>query len=257
MTGHARGPGLRVVICDDHRALREALGHYLLKQTGIDTVRLAADADEAVHLVRLGADVLVLDIMLAGESSSIDVLEAVRNLGLEVRVLLLSASQAPDVIAQAMALGASGFCPKDASAQLLYQSILDVSTGDVVLPDELVEPVVRLLNQRRRMHLEGAHVLERLTQREREVLRLLAAGQSRKVIARRLGMSPNTVRTHLSAIREKLGVHSQLAAAARGRQLLGLSSSDVVVPRGADFAFFRDVAAALSRSATATGAGHR
>lgn len=228
MTDHTRGPGLRVVICDDHRTLREALRNYLLKQPGIASVALAADADEAVHLVRDGADVLVLDLMLPGESSSLDVLEAVGNLRLDVHVLLLSATQDPDLISRAMALGATGYCPKHDSAQALHAAIVAVSRGEILLPDALVGSVLGRMNQHRRLHREDEHLLERLTRRERDVLRLLSSGHRRETIARRLGLSPNTVRTHVSGVLEKLGVHDQLAAAARGRRLFGMAGGGVV-----------------------------
>ncbi len=230
--GKGQSRPLRVVICDRHRVLREALGAYLSGRSGIGPVTLAATADEAVRLARAGTDVLVLDVVIAGESSSLDVLEAVRNLRLHVAVLMLGGTEDPDLISRALNLGAAGFCPKNVSGPELHKAVLAVAHGEVFLPDRLVAPVVAALSQRRRREME----LMRLTPRERDVLRLLADGHRRDSIARRLGLSPNTVRTHVGSIMEKLEVHSQVAAAAVGRQLFDLqpATDDAITLRPVD-----------------------
>ncbi len=216
-------PGrLRVVICDDHRTLREALRAYLVKQSGIGSVAIAADADDAVRMVRAGADVLVLDLLLGHGSSSFDVLEAVRHLGLRVAVLMLSVTEDVDLVSRAIRLGADGFCSKHVSADVLYDAVRTVARGQVFLPDSLVAPVGLALVERRRSRVDDKQLLMRVTPREREVLLLLAHGNRRDEIARRLGLSPNTIRTHIGSLMRKLGVHTEVAAAALGRRLFGL-----------------------------------
>ena len=221
-------PNLRVVICDDHRAFREALADYL-RRRGITSIELAGDADSAVRLVRAGADVLVLDLLLKGEASSLDALEALTNHGIAVRVLLISGEADLDLIARAIALGATGFCPKQASPEEFMSFLLRVAAGEVAVPASIVSPVAHRLATIRREHRERTAMLDRLSERELEVLQLLVRGSRRDQIARRLHMSPNTVRTHLRSILLKLNVHSQVAAAAAGRRLFANAEAPDVI----------------------------
>jgi len=220
-----------VVVCDDHRTMREALARYLRAQPAIATVQPAANADEAVRLLRQGADVLVLDLWLHADESGLEVLEAMRHLRITAPVLVLGAHAEPHgdelaVVARALALGAIGYIPKTATPEAVYDAVLDVSHGRAVLPPDALDPLLRRLRSEIDAAEQSRCVLSRLTGREREVLRLLAQGLGRADIAERLDLSFNTVRTHIGHLLEKLGVNSQLAAAARGRALLDAAASD-------------------------------
>jgi len=215
--GHVRSR-LRVVICDDHRAMREALAGYLLTQPGIAAAHAAATADEALHLVRHGADVLVLDLRLADENG-LELLEAMQNLGMSVPVLVLGTQEDVELVAHALALGALGYLPKTASPHMLYEAVLTVHHGCAVIPDVALGTLLHEIRGQMRAIEDSRAQLARLTARERDVLRLLSNGQNRVEIARRLEISANTVRTHIRQLLMKLGVNSQLAAAARGREM--------------------------------------
>lgn len=212
--------GLRVVVCDDHRMMREALAAYLVAQPGVGAVDTAADVDGAIRLARRGADVLVLDLRLAGDESGLEALEALQNLGISIPVLVMCAGTDLDLPARGLALGALGYCPKTSAPQDLYAAVVDVAAGRAFIPDDLVDPLLRRLLADMRATEEAQAVLATLTAREQEVLRLLVQGVQRQEIARRLALSGNTVRTHLRHLMEKLDTTSQLAAAARGRELL-------------------------------------
>jgi len=112
----------------------------------------------------------------------------------------------------------------DASPLAFYDAVAEVASGDASIPDDLVVQLLRTLNEEWHSTQESATVFAQLTEREKLVLRLLSRGLSRSEIASRLKVSPNTVRTHLQHIMGKLGVRSQLAAAARGRQILATTS---------------------------------
>ena len=218
--------GLRVLICDDNRMMREALVLYLAAQPSIAAVDTAADVDAAIRLVRRGCDVLVLDLSLGADENglvALEALEALQNLGIAMPVLLLRSEHDLDLIARALSLGALGYCPKTVSPAELYRAIVEVAAGRASIPDEVLEPLLHRLLDETRAAAASTSVLATLTVREREVLRLLAQGIGRQEIARRLGLSANTVRTHLRHVMEKLGVTSQLAAAARGRALMETS----------------------------------
>lgn len=223
---------LRVVICDDHRMMRDALAAYLSAQPSVASVTTAADADEAVRSVRRGSDVLVLDLRLGDGETALDVIEAMRNLGLSVPTLLISDPRDLDLTARALTLGALGYVPKTAAPSELYDAVVEVAGGRAFIPDDVLEPLLRKLLAEMRTADESRSALASLTARELEVLRMLAGGMSRQEIARRLGISSNTVRTHLRHLMDKLDVTSQLAAAARGRELLERAHRPVDVGEG-------------------------
>jgi DNA-binding NarL/FixJ family response regulator len=208
-----------VVVCDDHRVLTDALVSYLRDVPDFASVDAVYDGDAAVRELRSGADVLLLDLALEDDCDGLSVLEAVRHLGLGVRTLLVSGREDPTTIARGLRLGAKGFCGKDVQPDQLLAALRRVVAGEVSLPANLVGPVLRELWDRQQEVQEHADVMARLTPREQQVLRLLANGRGSLNIAQTLGLSPNTVRAHLRHVMSKLGVHSQLQAAAVGRRL--------------------------------------
>ena len=212
--------GIHVVVCDDHRTMRDALARYLAAQEGVASTSEAADADEAIRLVRAGAHVLILDLRLEDGESGLEVLEALRNLGATVPVLVMSGTDDLDLVARALSLGALGYIPKTASPQELYDAMMNVARGVAVIPEGVLGPLLRRLRTEMHNIDEARTTLANLTERERAVLDLLAHGIGRVEIAHRMNVSGNTVRTHLRHLMQKLGVNSQLAAAAKGRELM-------------------------------------
>jgi DNA-binding NarL/FixJ family response regulator len=214
--------GLRVLVCDDHAVLADALASYLRGVPGMGPVDVAYNGEDAIRKARAGeTDLLVLDLGLGEECDGLAVVEAVQHLGLTVRILLLSGSDDGPTIARGLQLGAHGFCGKDSEPEQLVAAIGRVSEGQVSLPGRLIEPVLRELEDRRQQAEGVAERVGRLTPREQQVLRLLSSGRGTSDIARALSLSTNTVRTHLQHIMSKLGVHNQLQAAAEGRKLFG------------------------------------
>ena len=226
--------GLDVIVCDDHRMMREALAAFLGVQREISSVRVAADGDEAIRLARRGGDVLVLDLVLGDGPSALDVLEAINNQRLDIPVLVLTGSRELDDVAPALSMGALGFCQKSAHPETLHRAVLQVAARQAVIPTGAVAPLLARLRQEQRAAREAGAVLSQLTAREREVLRFLSDGLNRTEIARRMQLSSNTVRTHLRNLMEKLEVNTQLAASARGRELFaGLQRVPAQSPAGA------------------------
>lgn len=211
--------GLRVIVCDDHRTMRDAFAAYLTAQPAIDTVTTAADADEAIRAAGRGADVLVLDLRLAGEETALDVVEALRNRAVALPVLVIGDVRDLDLTARVLALGALGYLPKTAAPPDLYDAVCQVAAGHAYIPDDIVDPLLRRLRAELRIEDDARALFARLTDRERQVLQLLVQGVPRHDIARRLELSSNTVRTHLRHLMQTMGVSTQLAAAARGREM--------------------------------------
>jgi RNA polymerase sigma factor (sigma-70 family) len=215
----ATGSELRVVVCDEHRLLREALCAYLNQQPAVAAAIGVADADTAVRECRAGADVLVLDLRTGTGAPGMDVLEALLNLGVNTPVLTIGAAADLDAAARALLLGALGHCTKDSRPQALRDAVYAVAARQQSLPDETRDQILHRVRSLEERVKAAAQAIASLTTREREVLRLLALGLNRSQIAERLRLSPHTVRTHLARVMAKLGVNSQVAATALAHRL--------------------------------------
>jgi DNA-binding NarL/FixJ family response regulator len=195
---------IRVLVVDDHPVVRHGLIAILRYEPGIEVVGDAADGEEAVRLIlERRPDVVLLDLRLP-KLSGIEVMKRVRPQAPEVRFLVLTTYDTDEYIGPALAAGAQGYLLKDALPDELARGVQAVVQGRAAL-----EPGVaaRLLER----IAEGERGDE-LSVRELEVLRLLVEGAGNKAIAVRLGLSENTIKTHISRIFAKLGVQSRTEA---------------------------------------------
>jgi DNA-binding NarL/FixJ family response regulator len=210
---------IRVVIVEDHTLLREGTRHILDQTHDIEVVGEAGRGDQAVELIeRLAPDVVLLDMRLPG-MNGIEVARAVTGKHKDIRVLLLSAYDDEEYVAEALNAGASGYMLKTTPGAKLVEAVRAVHSGATVLQDELSHKLAM-----RAMH-PGASG-PRLSERELDVLRLTARGLSSKEIAGRLQISQRTVEGHLNNIYSKLGVNSRTEAVvhAAARGLISLES---------------------------------
>ncbi len=204
----ASGVRARVVLADDHPLFRDGLARRIRERPELELIGEARDGVEALAAIReLCPDVAVLDIKMP-RVDGIRVAEAVTRDHLETRVVMLSAYLESALVFKALAAGARGFLSKDADRQEVCEAIIAVARGEVVLPPGLHSGLVGQI----RAH--GAVEAPRLTIREREVLTLVAAGDSAPQIGRRLHLSTGTVKTHLQHLYEKLEVNDRAAAVA-------------------------------------------
>ena len=198
-----------ILLCDDHVLLVEALAS-LLRAAG-HTVHTARSPEEAASLAAETApDICVMDIGFPN-GSGIDALAAVRERSPATRVLMLSAVEDPDTIAAAVDLGAAGYVCKDAGVTDIIRAVERVHDGETVLAPK----VARALARKTETDPDDIQWLVAfLTRREREVLRRIVLGQSTVEMAKSMGISRSTARTHVQNVLQKLGVHSRLQAVA-------------------------------------------
>jgi DNA-binding NarL/FixJ family response regulator len=200
---------LRVVIADDQPMMRAGFKAVLESTGNIEVVAEAGTGEEAVRAAtELSPDVVLMDIRMPG----MDGIEATRLLPRQ-RVLILTTFGIDEYIINALRAGASGFLLKDAPTEEVVAAVRAVAAGDAVLSAQVTR---QLLDQvARRLPAAVSRQpkeLEALTQREREVLRMLASGLSNAEIARALVVSEATVKSHVSALLGKLGLRDRVQA---------------------------------------------
>jgi DNA-binding NarL/FixJ family response regulator len=197
---------VRIVIADDHRIVREGLRHLLEKRTDFKVVAEAPDGESAVRLAKeLSPDIVILDISMPGLNG----IEATRRILAErpeVRVLALSMHSDRRFVIETLKAGASGYVLKDSAFDELARAIEVVMARGAFLSPAITGMVVR--DYVAQAGCGDAAAFSVLTPREREVLQLMAEGQSTKAIATRLAVSVKTVETYRQQVMEKLNLHS-------------------------------------------------
>jgi two-component system nitrate/nitrite response regulator NarL len=197
-----------VLVAEDHPLFREAIVRAVKERPELELVGEASDGRAALEEIRrLRPQVAVLDWKMP-DLDGLQVLRAVDRDGLPTRIVLLSAFLDGALAYQAVAAGAAAYLTKDADRRRIQETVLAVSRGEVVLAPEIQAGIATEIRQRGRP--EGPA----LSEREREVLGHIAHGRSAPEIARRLFLSPATVKGHLQSLYEKLGVNDRAAAVA-------------------------------------------
>lgn len=200
---------IRIVIVDDHQLAREGL-KAVLNGDEIEIVAMAATGEAAVAaVIEHRPDIVLMDIRLG---DGIDGLEATRRivaLGLGTRVVMLTLHEMPAYVREALAAGAAGYVLKDAAIDELKAAIAQVRAGSSAVSLDLVNAAMRAAPLPGRQ----ADLTRLLTERERDVVMLVAEGLTNKEIGRQLGISPATVKVHVERVIGKLGVADRTQAA--------------------------------------------
>ena len=197
-------PGtIRIALVDDHHLIREGLRLVLEGEDGLEIVAEAADHASAIDLVMTERpDVLVLDLTFP-EGDAMPLLRTLRTRAPDLRIVVLTMHSDPETVRQALAAGAAGYLVKGAQSRELIEAIRAVARGDRYLHSSVTGTVVE---DSIRWFEAGT-----MSAREREVLSLLASGQSPAQIARSLDISVHTVRRHLANVSGKLGIRGMNA----------------------------------------------
>lgn len=202
---------MSLLLCDDHLLLLEALASALTARGQEVVATLTRPSDVADAAAALDPDVCLLDVYFP-DGDGIQAVREVQRRAPRTKVLMLSASNDPAVVRDALDAGALGFVQKDADIDAILTAVEQVGRDEISLRPGLLRAVIHPTHAEPRPR--PGPVEHWLTDRERDVLTRLVAGESTESIAAGLGMATSTTRTHIQNVLVKLGVHSRLQAVA-------------------------------------------
>lgn len=200
------GRAVTVVLVDDHKMFGQSLARLLGQQPGVSVVALAGDAAGAMEAVRRHRpDVVLMDNRLP-DGRGTDVAARIRAEQPEAKVVMLTADDDEVVLMAAVEAGCAGYVIKTSSVEEVHSAILAAHTGEVVMTPAMPGRLPPMVSA------PPEEAGPKLSERELQVLRLLAGGLTNTVISEQLFLSTHTVRNHVHAILGKLGAHSKLEA---------------------------------------------
>ncbi|MEZ5444590.1 MAG: two-component system response regulator NarL [Gammaproteobacteria bacterium] len=199
----------RVLLVDDHPLFRRGVMQLIAAQPDFEVVGEAASGEEGVALThRLNPDIVLLDVDMRG-MGGLQALKEIKESGADTQVIMLSVSDAEMNLVTAVRSGADGYLLKDAEPEEMLEKLRQAARGEVIFTDSLMAMLVDAM----RSGTPAPSTDEALTERERQILQLIAAGKSNKHIARELGISDGTVKVHVKNLLRKLHLRSRLEAA--------------------------------------------
>ncbi|MEJ1087955.1 response regulator transcription factor [Microbacterium sp. Mu-80] len=200
---------VRVLLADDQDLLREPLAMMLARDERIEVAGSVASGDEAISFVRAHAvDVVLMDVRMPG-TDGIAATAEVRSIRPDTKVIVLTTFDLDEYVFGAIRAGASGFLTKDATPLEVADAVIGVASGEAAMGAHAVAAMVGFVREGAAPSTASDAVAS-LSPREQEVLRLLATGAGNDVIAQRLFVSQNTVKTHVKAVLAKLGLPDRI-----------------------------------------------
>jgi DNA-binding NarL/FixJ family response regulator len=206
---------IRVLLVDDQRLMRDGMRTLLSLEPDLEVVGVAGDGLEGVQqALALRPDVVLMDIRMPGMNGVAATREIRRTLP-ETKVLVLTTFDDDDLVMDALLEGAAGYLTKDLPSEEIADAVRKVRMGGVVMPPPIAAKVVAELGRRTAPAAdpEDGKLLEHLTDREREVLRLLGQGYSNREIGEALFITEGTAKNHVSSVIEKLSLRDRTQAA--------------------------------------------
>lgn len=199
----------RILIVDDHTMVRDGLSSMLQRQPDFEVVGEASNGKEGVEQAeRLRPDLILMDLRMP-EMDGVEAMRKIRIHQPEVDFLVLTTFDTDEYIFDAIEVGAKGFLLKDTSRDELFNAVRTISNGNSYFQPDIAS---RLADQFAVLRKGGGHVTDVLSEREREVLNLIAQGKANKEVASELSLSESTVKSHVSNIFSKLGVNDRTGA---------------------------------------------
>lgn len=200
---------IRILIVDDHTMVRDGISTMLQRQPDFEVVGEASNGKEGLEQAeRLRPDLILMDLRMP-EMDGVEAMRQIRLILPGVDFLVLTTFDTDEYIFDAVEVGAKGFLLKDTSRDELFNAVRAVSKGNSYFQPDIGS---RLADQFAALRKGGGHVADTLSEREREVLSLIAKGKANKEVATELSLSESTVKTHVSNIFSKLGVNDRTGA---------------------------------------------
>jgi len=203
-------PPIRILLVDDHTLVRQGIRRLLEDQPNLQVVGEAADGHQAVaQAAKLQPDVILMDIGMPG-MTGLEATEIIKQRSPNIQILLLTVHDDEEYLFRALKVGASGYVLKEAETAELLLAIAAAHRGEMFLYPSVTRRLVHdYLKRVGEGGREEQQRLEELTERQQEVLQLIADGYTTQEIAEKLVISPYTVQTHRHNIMRKLGLHSR------------------------------------------------
>jgi len=202
---------MRIIVADDHRIMREGVQMLLADDESIEVVGAADSGESLLQLLEATeVDAVLMDLEMPG-MGGLDALDHLRTRFPGVAVVILSMHDRPDFVRRAITQGAGGYLLKSASREEVIRALETVAAGGSYIQPELVRPLVTGMGEE---SVEPSDI--KLTDRERQVLEMIAVGRNTAAMAGEIGVAEATVRTHVKNLFTRLGVHSRAEAVAVG-----------------------------------------
>ena len=199
-----------VLLVDDHPLLRKGVSQLLELEDDIEVIGEASSGQDAIRqALELNPDLILLDLSMKG-MDGIETLGALRDAGVESRIVVFTVSDDRTDVVSALKSGADGYLLKDTEPEALVDNIRQACSGKMVLSEQLTE--VLALSFRNERQQQGPD-LTSLTRRELQILKYIAEGMSNKLIGRKLDIAESTVKVHVKHLLKKLGLRSRVEAA--------------------------------------------
>ncbi|MCU0449011.1 MAG: response regulator transcription factor [Bernardetiaceae bacterium] len=202
---------IKVMLVDDHQIIRDGIKQLLTDETDIKVMAEAPSVRDALRIAEvMPLDVIITDLSMPG-TSGFELIKGVQQLNRNLKVLVLSMHMEEAYIKKAIESGVSGYLPKDISKYELAQAIHTVAQGEMYFSAEVSKVMMgTMLKKARKTEDDSGSLQAKLTQREREILRLLVDGMSSPEIAEKLFISHRTVENHRANIMDKLKVRNTI-----------------------------------------------
>jgi citB protein len=195
---------IKILIIDDHPLMRRGIKQLIELENNFEVVGDAGSGNEGIALaLKTQPDLIILDLNMKG-LSGLDTLKSLRNEDVDARIVILTVSDAKNDIFALIDAGADGYLLKDTEPDTLLGQIKQIAQGEVILSDSIKDLLLERSSSQDPIHA--------LTDREMDVLQLIAKGLSNKQIAAQLFISEETVKVHIRNLLRKLNVHSRVAA---------------------------------------------
>ena len=201
----------KIIIADDHPLLRESLRQALSKQEDMEVIGEAIDGEDAINLAsELEPDIVVMDIMMP-KVDGIEASRRIKKVDPSIAILILTAYDDDNYVLGLLEAGAAGYVLKSARGEHIVEAIRSIRSGECVLHPKIIEKLLKRAMSRS-PEISESSVNELLSEREMEMLKLLATGMNNKQIAEKLCLSLRTVKAHMSNIFTKMNVASRSEA---------------------------------------------